>query len=88
MERKKKRLTAKQFELLRPRYQGVREENVIGMLLDHIDVTEEEIVELKAFANRVAEIAPREKMPWFDEIDYAMYDMGIEARELIAKLAN
>lgn len=40
-KREKVKLTEKQFELLRPRYQ-VGEQNVIGMLLDHIDVMEAE----------------------------------------------
>lgn len=61
MQREKKRLTAQQFDLLRPRYQG-HEENVIGMLLDHIDVAEVELARTKELNPAIEKIiAERER---------------------------
>ncbi len=50
-----KKLTDKQLELLRPRFQG-GETNPIGMLLDHIDAMDAEYDELvKASGNLIDE---------------------------------
>lgn len=51
-KREKVKLTDKQFELLRPRYQ-IGEQNVIGMLLDHIDVQKVEFDALVESADKL-----------------------------------
>ena len=58
----------------------------IFRLLERAQQAEAKIVKLTGFVERFAAKSPSEKMPWFDALDYEMYDLGIEAGELLAEL--